>query len=106
MGHPVLWAQRGKMRGFFAALRMTSEDSTSSLGGQLAEDVGEDAAVLVVEDFLRGVDADGGGEFGGFAAVVFGEDGDDAAVGEFGIEHLAEQAGVIADGKDLFAAEA
>src|ERR1035441_10392110 len=91
-GAPGFVGAAGKMRGFFAALRMTSEDSTSRLGGELAEDVGEDAAVLVVEDFLGGVDADGGGEFGGFTAVVFGQDGDDAAVGEFGVEHLAEQA--------------
>ena len=32
------------------------------VGSELAEDVLQDAAVLVVEDLLRGVDADGGDE--------------------------------------------
>ena len=42
----------------------------------LAEDVLEDAAVVVVGDFFGSVDAGGGGELLGFAAFGFGADGD------------------------------
>src|ERR1035437_2840441 len=75
-------------------------------GGELAEDVLEDAAVLVVENLLRGVDAQGGGELDGAAGESFGEDGEDAAVGELGVEHGLELAGGVADREDLLAAEA
>ena len=62
--------------------------------------------MLVVEDFLGGVDAEGGGELDGFAVVGFREDGQDATVGKFRVEHGFEGAGVVADGEDLLAAEA
>src|ERR1017187_4812882 len=49
---------------------------------QLAQDVLQDAAVLVVEDLLRCVDAEGDREFDGFSLVILGEDGEGAAVRE------------------------
>lgn len=62
--------------------------------------------MLVVEDLLRRVDAQDGGELDGLAGGCLGEDREDAAVGELGIEHGLELAGSIADGEDLLSGEA
>jgi hypothetical protein len=53
-----------------------TETVTRSLLQHLAEDVLQDAAVLVVGDFLGRVDADGSGEGFDFAVGRFGADGD------------------------------
>ena len=61
--------------------------------------------MLVVEDLLRRVDADGCGKLGRPAVVVFSEDRDDSAVGKLGVEHFSQQAGVIAYRKGNLDAE-
>jgi hypothetical protein len=86
MGHPELW---------------WVDVELLCLGGELAEDVLEDAAVLVVEDLLRGVDADGDGELDGGAGHVFGEDDERFSGGEFAVEHVFEADDVV----NLFAGE-
>ena len=48
----------------------------------LAEDILEDAAVMIVGDFFGSVDAGGGGELLGFAVFGFGADGDRFSGGE------------------------
>ncbi len=62
--------------------------------------------MLVIEDLLRRVDADGDGELCGAAEVAFGAHQDLFPVGKAAVEHRAEIAGVFADAEDLFAREA
>ena len=62
--------------------------------------------MLVVEDLLRGIDAQGYGEFNGLAGDRFGEDVDDLPIGELRVEHSLKLARLVADAEDLFAGEA
>src|SRR5580700_10976282 len=55
----------------------------SSLRGELAEDVLQDAAVLEVEDLLGSIDADPGFEGFGVADGIRRANGDRVAIGEF-----------------------
>jgi len=92
MGHPVLGM----------ATKRTLEGGGA---GELAEDVLQDASVLVVEDLLRGVDADDGREGRGVAGVRFGGHGNRPAIGELALEHGGQLSG-LADGVELLAGEA
>ena len=63
--------------------------------------------MLVVEDLLRGVDAEGGGELDGFA-VCCSRRGSGAMRPSANLESsmCLSRPGVVADGEDLFAGEA
>ena len=72
------------------------------LRSELAEDVEQDAAVLVVLDLLRSVDADNCGELLRAAVCGFRFHFELAAIFEFGFQQIGEASEVV----DFFTGEA